>query len=84
MTDDGKSVLTSWSEAKRLLKPDPRYSKIARKERESLWRRFAEEMQRRQKPSSDAKEEKPHSEFRNKISTASERSPVPRRTHSRR
>eukprot|EP00268_Persea_americana_P023274 TRINITY_DN22924_c0_g1_i1.p1 TRINITY_DN22924_c0_g1~~TRINITY_DN22924_c0_g1_i1.p1 ORF type:complete len:1089 (-),score=274.03 TRINITY_DN22924_c0_g1_i1:759-4025(-) len=83
MTDDGKNVLTSWSEAKRLLKPDPRYSKMPRKERESIWKRFAEEMQRRQKPS-DSKEEKPHSGFKNKISADSERSPAPRRTHSRR
>ncbi|CAI0405101.1 unnamed protein product [Linum tenue] len=42
--EDGKTVLDSWSTAKRLLKADPRYNKIHRKERESLWRRHADEM----------------------------------------
>lgn len=83
VTDGGKTLLT-WSEAKRLLKPDPRYSKMPRKEREPLWRRFAEEMLRRQKSSSDSKEEKPHSDLRNKTSVDPGRSPSAlRRTHSR-
>ncbi|KAI3927596.1 hypothetical protein MKX01_026529 [Papaver californicum] len=34
---DGKTILTSWSTAKQLLKSDPRYSKMLRKERENLW-----------------------------------------------
>ncbi|XP_058090357.1 pre-mRNA-processing protein 40C isoform X2 [Magnolia sinica] len=85
VTDDGKTVLTSWSEAKHLLKPDPRYSKMPRKERESLWRRYAEEMQRKQKLDSDLKEEKSNAEVRNRISSDSARSPpAMRRTHSRR
>lgn len=46
-TEDGKTVLNSWSTAKRLLKPDPRYNKMPRKEREALWRRYAEDMLRR-------------------------------------
>ena len=50
-TDDGKTAITSWSTAKRLLKADPRYAKMARKERESLWRKHVEEMQRRQQKS---------------------------------
>ncbi|XP_057478904.1 pre-mRNA-processing protein 40C isoform X1 [Actinidia eriantha] len=50
-TDDGKTAITSWSTAKRLLKADPRYTKMARKERESLWRKHVEEMQRRQQKS---------------------------------
>lgn len=48
-TEDGKTVLNSWSTAKRLLKPDPRYKKMPRKEREVLWRRYAEDMLRKQK-----------------------------------
>lgn len=52
-SEDGKTVLNSWSTAKRLLKPDPRYHKMPRKEREPLWRRYGEEMQRRQKLADD-------------------------------
>ncbi|XP_058183452.1 pre-mRNA-processing protein 40C isoform X1 [Rhododendron vialii] len=48
-TEDAKTATTSWSTAKRLLKADPRYAKMPRKERESLWQRHVEEMQRRQK-----------------------------------
>ncbi|KAJ8564843.1 hypothetical protein K7X08_001303 [Anisodus acutangulus] len=52
-TEDGKTVANSWSTAKQLLKADPRYSKMARKDRESLWRRYAEDIQRRQKSTLD-------------------------------
>ena len=45
--DDGKSILTSWHEAKKVLKSDPRYSKMPRREREPLWRRHADDLQRR-------------------------------------
>ncbi|KAF9677058.1 hypothetical protein SADUNF_Sadunf08G0068100 [Salix dunnii] len=55
-TEDGKTVLDSWSTSKRLLKPDPRYNKFPRKERETLWRRYAEEMLRKQKSSPNQKE----------------------------
>lgn len=48
-TEDAKTPITSWSTAKRLLKTDPRYARMPRKERESLWRRHVEEIQRRQK-----------------------------------
>ncbi|XP_030482648.2 pre-mRNA-processing protein 40C [Cannabis sativa] len=48
-TDDGKTALNSWSTAKRLLKSDPRYNKMPRKDRESLWRRYADDMLRKQK-----------------------------------
>ncbi|CAA6662845.1 unnamed protein product [Spirodela intermedia] len=37
----GKTVLSSWSEAKNLLRSDPRYSKMPSKEREALWSRHA-------------------------------------------
>lgn len=47
-TEDGKTVFNSWSTAKRLLKADPRYAKMPRKERESLWRRHVDDVQRRQ------------------------------------
>ncbi|PON93729.1 WW domain containing protein [Trema orientale] len=60
-TDDGKTVLNSWSTAKRLLKPDPRYNKMPRKEREALWRRYTEDILRKQKSEKselDPKEDK--------------------------
>ncbi|WRX16612.1 WW domain - like 2 [Theobroma cacao] len=57
-TEGGKTVFNSWSTAKRLLKPDPRYSKMPRKEREALWRRYAEDMLRKQKSALDQEEEK--------------------------
>ncbi|CAB4295957.1 unnamed protein product [Prunus armeniaca] len=57
-TEDGKTVLNSWSTAKRLLKSDPRYNKMARKEKEVLWRRYSEEMLRKQKSALDHKEDR--------------------------
>ncbi|KAK4388034.1 Pre-processing protein 40C [Sesamum angolense] len=56
---DGKTPITSWSTAKQLLKNDPRYNKMPRKERESLWRRHADEIQRKQKKVHDQEGEKP-------------------------
>ncbi|KAK3019663.1 hypothetical protein RJ639_003859 [Escallonia herrerae] len=64
-TEDGKTVLTSWSTAKRLLKADPRFTRMPRKARESLWRRHVEEIQRRQKKAFD-QEEKKHTEARSR------------------
>ncbi|KAK4421725.1 Pre-processing protein 40C [Sesamum alatum] len=58
-TQDGKTAMTSWSTAKQLLKNDPRYNKMPRKERESLWRRHSEEIQRKQKKVHDQEGEKP-------------------------
>lgn len=57
-TEDGKTALTSWSTAKLLLKSDARYTKMPRKDRESLWRRHIEEIQRRQKSAIDQETEK--------------------------
>ncbi|KAI3936966.1 hypothetical protein MKX01_015181 [Papaver californicum] len=37
---DGKTILTSWSTAKKLLKSDPRYSKMLSKKIENLWRQY--------------------------------------------
>ncbi|KAL1197689.1 Pre-mRNA-processing protein 40C [Cardamine amara subsp. amara] len=57
-TEDGKTMLNSWSTAKQVLKPDIRYSKMPRKYREVLWRRYAEDISRKQKQESCPKEEK--------------------------
>ncbi|OVA12114.1 WW domain [Macleaya cordata] len=84
VTEDGKTVLTSWSAAKRLLKSDPRYSKMPRKERESLWRRYAEDMERKQKVGSDSKEDKLNTDTKSRSSLDSRRSPGgSRRIHGR-
>ncbi|XP_061342129.1 pre-mRNA-processing protein 40C [Gastrolobium bilobum] len=77
-TDDGKTVLNSWSTAKRLLKSDPRYNKVPRKEREALWRRYAEDMLRRQKSSHDSREEK-HIGAKGRNSLESSKLPFERR-----
>ena len=55
---DGKTVLTSWSTAKQLLKSDPRYAKVLRKDRETLWKRHVEEIQHKQKLAPDEETEK--------------------------
>ncbi|WCJ41921.1 pre-mRNA-processing protein 40C [Euphorbia peplus] len=84
-TEDGKTVLDSWSTAKRLLKPDPRYNKMPRKERESLWRRYAEDMLRKQKTALDQKEDNKHTDPKSKTSNDSGRHQSgSRRTHDRR
>ncbi|XP_062164261.1 pre-mRNA-processing protein 40C isoform X2 [Alnus glutinosa] len=82
-TEDGKTALHSWSTAKRLLKPDPRYNKMPRKEREVLWRRYADEMLRKQKLALDHKEEK-HGESKGRSSVDSGRFLSGSRTHERR
>jgi transcription elongation regulator 1 len=83
-TEDGKTVLDSWSTAKRLLKPDPRYNKMPRKERETLWRRYAEEMLRKQKFEPDPKEDK-HTDSKNRSANDSGRyHSGSRRTNDRR
>eukprot|EP01018_Ginkgo_biloba_P031680 Gb_26149 [translate_table: standard] len=85
--EDGKNILTSWSEAKRLLKPDQRYARMPRREREIWWRRYAEDVQRRLKvTSSDRKEDKAHTDDGNKLSSAdaAKRSPGAKKSLSRR
>lgn len=83
-TEEGKTILNSWSTAKRLLKVDPRYSKIPRKERELFWRRYVEDMSRRQKAAHDQKEEK-HTNGKGRSSIDSGRLPSgSRRTHEQR
>lgn len=83
-TDDGKTVLNSWSTAKRLLKSDPRYNKFPRKDREALWRRYVEDMLRRQKSSHDSKEDK-HTDARGRNSQQSSKLPLESgRSHERR
>ncbi|XP_071693256.1 pre-mRNA-processing protein 40C [Rutidosis leptorrhynchoides] len=56
--EDGKTVFTSWSTAKNLLKNDARYSKLPRKDRESLWRRHVDDLQRRRNSTVDQDAEK--------------------------
>ncbi|XP_076956842.1 pre-mRNA-processing protein 40C-like [Bidens hawaiensis] len=56
--EDGKTVFTSWSTARQLLKDDTRYNKMPRKDRESLWRRHVEDLQRRRKSTVDQDSEK--------------------------
>lgn len=57
-TEDGRTVLSSWSTAKKFLKSDPRYTKMPRKEREALWKRHVEEIQRKQKVAVEQKGDK--------------------------
>lgn len=66
-TEDRKTILTSWSTAKKLLKSDPRYTKVPRKDREALWKRHAEELLRRQKVIVEQKGDK-HDESKNRSS----------------
>ncbi|GAB2233609.1 hypothetical protein Droror1_Dr00002835 [Drosera rotundifolia] len=66
-TEDGKTVLSSWSTAKQRLKSDPRYTKTPRKEREALWQRHVGEIQRAREVPSEQKQEK-HSEAKNRSS----------------
>ncbi|GJT68914.1 pre-mRNA-processing protein 40C isoform X1 [Tanacetum coccineum] len=51
--EDGKIVFNSRSTAKWLLKDDVRYNKMLRKDRESLWRRHVDDLQRKRKPTVD-------------------------------
>lgn len=84
--DDGKTVLNSWSTAKRVLKSDPRYNKVPRKEREALWRRYAEDMLRRQKASHshDSREDK-HTDSKGRSSLESSKHQLESgRSHDRR
>lgn len=82
-TEDRKTVLNSWSTAKRLLKPDPRYNKMPRKEREALWRRYAEEMQRKHKSSLDQNEDN-HKDSKSRSSTDGGRPPSSSRRNQER
>lgn len=78
-----KSALKSWSEAKRILKPDPRYTKMPRKDREALWAKYVEDVMRKQKAGgSEHPKDKFDSEIKNKPPTDAFRSP--RRPHARR
>ncbi|KAJ0483737.1 putative FF domain-containing protein [Helianthus annuus] len=56
--EDGKTVFTSWSTARHLLKDDTRYIKMPRKDREPLWRRHVKDLQRRRKSTVDQDMEK--------------------------
>lgn len=82
-TEDGKTVITSWSTAKQLLKSDHRYNKMPRKERESLWRRHAEEIERKQKKDNDQVERPAEGKGRTTVDPG-KHSSGSRRTHDRR
>ncbi|KAM1540942.1 hypothetical protein PS1_010930 [Malus domestica] len=83
-TEDGKTVLNSWSTAKRILKTDPRYDKTPRKEREVLWRRYSEEMLRKQKSAVGRKEDR-KTDAKSRSSIDAGRNPYGSRgTHDRR
>ncbi|KDP22962.1 hypothetical protein JCGZ_01659 [Jatropha curcas] len=71
-SENGKTVLDSWSTVKRLLKPDPRYNKMPRKEREILWRRYTQDILRKQQTTLDQKEEK-HTDSKSRNSADSGR-----------
>ncbi|KAF8672364.1 hypothetical protein HU200_049566 [Digitaria exilis] len=57
-TDEGKTAVNSWSEAKCLLRSDPRYNKLASKDKESIWRRYADDLTRKLKQSDTMEKEK--------------------------
>ncbi|KAM0835758.1 hypothetical protein ACQ4PT_062738 [Festuca glaucescens] len=63
MSDEGKTAVSSWSEAKGLLRSDPRYNKVTSKDRESIWRRYVDDMARKlkksdtEKPDTDARQQ---------------------------
>ncbi|XP_020525339.1 pre-mRNA-processing protein 40C [Amborella trichopoda] len=83
-SEDGKTLLNSWSTAKKLLRPDPRYEKMPRRERESLWQRYAEDMDRRQRAASEQKEEKTNIDDPSRRPAGSSKSsPSVRRSHGR-
>nr|XP_028947374.1 pre-mRNA-processing protein 40C-like [Malus domestica] len=83
-TEDGKTVLNSWSTAKRILRTDPRYDKTPRKEREVLWRRYSEEMLRKQKSAVGRKEDR-KTDAKSRSSIDAGRNPYGSRgTHDRR
>ncbi|PKA62757.1 Pre-mRNA-processing protein 40C [Apostasia shenzhenica] len=76
ITEEGKNVLNSWSEAKRLLKPDPRYSKMPRKDRDALWQRYTQDLLRKQQ-----KDQKDKPDIDRKNTDSPNKSP--RRSHGR-
>lgn len=59
-SEEGKTPLNSYHEAKKLIKDDPRYSKMPRRERESLWRKHADDVQRRTKATNSTSRDDNH------------------------
>eukprot|EP00252_Welwitschia_mirabilis_P018920 TRINITY_DN4241_c0_g2_i1.p1 TRINITY_DN4241_c0_g2~~TRINITY_DN4241_c0_g2_i1.p1 ORF type:complete len:714 (+),score=170.12 TRINITY_DN4241_c0_g2_i1:212-2143(+) len=85
--EDEKSILNSWTEAKRLLKSDARYNKTPRRERELRWRRHVDDIQRRLKASGREKTESRHSSHEAHKSSpiyVAKESPVQRKSQSHR
>ncbi|AQK64992.1 Pre-mRNA-processing protein 40C [Zea mays] len=54
-TAEGKTAINSWSEAKGHLRSDLRYNKLPSKDKESIWRRYADDLTRKLRQS-DTKE----------------------------
>lgn len=81
-TENEKNILNSWSETKRVLRLDPRYSKMPRKDREALWLRYVEDMMRKQKAGTNPKD-KFDSEGKSRSPAVTLRR-SPRRSHGRR
>lgn len=48
--EDRRTTINSWSTAKHVLNSDPRYNRMPRKEREVVWRRYVDDLLRKQKP----------------------------------
>lgn len=67
--EEGKNALNSFHEAKKVLKDDPRYSKMPRRERESLWRKHADDVQRRMKATNSTSREDNHLSASGRAST---------------
>ncbi|XP_062200710.1 pre-mRNA-processing protein 40C-like isoform X2 [Phragmites australis] len=67
--DEGKTAINSWSEAKDLLRPDPRYNKLASKDRESIWRRYVDDLMRKLKHSDTKEKEKSDTDVRQRRSS---------------
>ncbi|KAK4761244.1 hypothetical protein SAY87_006137 [Trapa incisa] len=72
-TDDRKTVLNSWSTAKTLLKSDPRYTKMPRKDREALWQRHGEDLLKKLRSGEDNKREEKVSDPKGKLDSHSRR-----------
>ncbi|KAK4482536.1 hypothetical protein RD792_009695, partial [Penstemon davidsonii] len=84
-TENGKTIINSWSTAKQVLKSDPRYNKMPRKERESLWHRHAEEIRRKQQKLGRDQEAEKHAEGKSRSSVDSGKHiSASRRTHDHR
>lgn len=75
--EEGRTPLNSWHEAKKVLKSDPRYNKMPRRGRDSLWRKHVEDVQRRTKATNSINKDDTH------FSPPRGRAVTPPRSHHR-